>query len=37
MQIEGESKTQILKLEKNLYELKQASYNWFEMIKKDLE
>ncbi len=33
---ENESKGYILKLNKNLYGLKQASLNWFEMLKQGL-
>ena len=34
---EGNSKMFVLKLEKNLYGLKQAAYNWFELLKSGLE
>ena len=34
---DGNSKMVVLKLEKNLYGLKHAAYNWFELLKSGLE
>lgn len=35
--MDGAQKHQVLKLLKNLYRLKQASHNWYELINKSLE
>ena len=35
--VDGTQKSQVLKLLNNIYGLKQASHNWYEMIKKGLE
>ena len=37
MEVEGANGPQVLKLINNLYALKEASYNWYTMIKKELE
>ena len=37
MEVEGANEYQILKLINNIYGLKQASYNWYTMIKKGLD